>query len=167
MDFDLLYKNVTDFLSNGDNHSLTFIVTFNALSYTGWNNYVRNILKLRKEFNNKRQLVWFDIPQLHSPDYLNPKIFPELVVELEKSLDFMKANPETRWNEFKGFSDFEVSKVQRLIDWIKSDTEFDQELAQQNFYLFWNQHDQRNGTSFLNTFPELEYQWNICKDKNE
>jgi len=166
MDFDLLYKNVTDFLSNGDNHSLTFIVTFNALSYTGWNNYVRNILKLRKEFNNKRQLVWFDIPQLHSPDYLNPKVFPELVVELEKSLDFMKANPETRWNEFKGFSDFEVSKVQRLIDWIKSDTEFDQELAQQNFYLFWNQHDQRNGTSFLNTFPELEYQWNICKDKN-
>jgi sulfatase maturation enzyme AslB (radical SAM superfamily) len=167
MDFDMLYKNVKDYLANSTKHSLTFIVTFNALSYTGWNNYIRNILQLRKEFNTDRQLIWFDIPQLHDPDYLNPKLFPELVVELEKSLEFMKANPETRWNEFKGFNDFEVSKVQRLIDWIKADTGFNKELAMKNFYLFWSQHDTRRNTNFLNTFPELEKQWDACKDLNE
>jgi hypothetical protein len=77
----------------------------------------------------------------------------------------MKYNPETQWNEFKGFSDFEISKVQRLIDWIKSDTGFNKEMAAQNFYKFFNQHDVRRGTNFVNTFPELEYFWKECEDK--
>lgn len=166
MDFDLLYSNVTDYLKNSSKHSITFIVTFNALSYTGWNTYIKNILELRKRFNTDRQLVWFDVPQLHNPDYLNPKLIPELVVELEKSLEFMKANPETRHNEFKGFSDFEVSKIQRLIDWIKSETGFNRALAMKNFYLFFSQHDARRDTDFVNTFPELLTFWNECKDLN-
>ena len=166
LDFNTLYKNVTDYLANSRKHSLTFIVTFNALSYTGWNTYIKNILKLRKEFNTDRQLIWFDIPQLMDPDFLNPKLLPNLVSELETSLEFMKDNPETRWNEFKGFSDFEVSKVQRLIDWIKLNGSFNQELAKKNFYLFFSQHDSRRGTNFLNTFPELENFWKECKELN-
>lgn len=165
MDFNLLYNNVCDYLQNSDKHSLTFIITFNALSYTGFYNYIENILKLRKTYNKGRQLVWFDVPQLLDPDFLNPKLLPELVSELERTIEFMKYNPETRWNEFKGFSDFEISKVQRLIDWVKSDTGFNRELAMENFYLFFSQHDQRRGTNFLNTFPELENFWNKCEEK--
>ena len=119
MDFEVLYKNVVNYLQNSSKHSLTFIITFNALSYTGWNEYIRNILKLRKEFNTDRQLIWFDIPQLMDPDFLNPKLIPEMVIELEKSIEFMKDNIETKETHFKGFKDFEISKVQRLIDWIK------------------------------------------------
>jgi len=163
MDFDVLYKNVCDYLENGENHSLTFIITFNALSYTGFYTYIENILELRKKFNNKRQLVWFDVPQLLDPDFLNPKLMPELVTELTRTLEFMKNNPETRWNEFKGFSDFEISKVQRLIDWINSDTGFDKKLAMENFYKFFSQHDSRRGTNFLNTFPELNNFWIRCE----
>ena len=167
MDFDLLYKNVCDYLENGDKHSLTFIITFNVLSYTGFYNYIENILKLRKRFNKGRQLIWFDVPQLLDPEFLNPKLLPHLVTELEKTIEFMKYNPETRWNEFKGFSDFEISKVQRLVDWIKSDTAFDKELAMKNFYLFFSQHDKRRGTDFLNTFPDLENFWKECKSLYE
>jgi organic radical activating enzyme len=165
MDFNLLYNNVCDYLKNSDKHSLTFIITFNALSYTGFYNYIENILKLRKQYNKGRQLIWFDIPQLIDPDFLNPKLLPQLVSELERTIDFMKYNPETQWNEFKGFSDFEISKVQRLIDWIKSDTGFNKELAAQNFYKFFSQHDARRGTSLLNTFPDLEYFWKECEEK--
>jgi hypothetical protein len=165
MDFNLLYKNITDYLQNGDKHSLTFIITFNALSYTRFYEYLENILKLRKQFNKGRQLVWFDVPQLIDPDFLNPKLLPELVSELERTIEFMKYNPETKWNEFKGFSDFEISKVQRLIDWIKSDTGFNSDLAKENFYLFFSQQDKRQGTDFLNTFPELETFWKECEDK--
>lgn len=166
MDFDLLYKNVTDFLANSSKHSLTFIITFNVLSYTGFYNYIENILKLRKQYNNGRQMVWFDVPQLTDPDFMNPKLLPEMVTELERTIEFMKYNPETKWNEFKGFSDFEISKVQRLIDWIKADTGFDKQKAMKNFNLFWTEHDKRKGTDFLNTFPELEFFWNQCKDAN-
>ncbi len=165
MDFDVLYKNVCDYLQNADKHSLTFIITFNALSYTGFYTYIENILKLRRQYNKSRQLVWFDVPQLLDPDFLNPKLLSDLIYELERTIEFMKRNPETRWNEFKGFSDFEISKVQRLIDWIHSDTGFNRELAMKNFYLFFSQHDQRRATSFVNTFPELENFWLECEKK--
>lgn len=165
MDFDVLYKNVCDYLQNADKHSLTFIITFNALSYTGFYTYIENILKLRRQYNKSRQLVWFDVPQLLDPDFLNPKLLSDLIYELERTIEFMKRNPETRWNEFKGFSDFEISKVQRLIDWIRSDTGFNRELAMKNFYLFFSQHDQRRATSFVNTFPELENFWLECEKK--
>jgi hypothetical protein len=167
MDFELLHKNICDYLQNADRHSLTFIITFNALSYTGFYNYIENILRLRKKYNIRRQLVWFDVPQLTDPDFLNPKLLSNLVYELERTIEFMEKNPETQWNEFKGFSDFEISKVQRLIDWIKSDTAFNKDLAMKNFYLFFSQHDKRRGTDFLNTFPELENFWNECKSLYE
>ena len=164
MNFDILYKNITDYLRNSRKHSLTFIVTFNALSYPNWNTYIKNILEMRKEFNTNRQLIWFDIPQLIDPDFLNPKLLPEMVSELEKSIEFMKQNIETKSNHFKGFKDFEISKVQRLIDWIKSDTNFNRELAMKNFYMFWKENDRRRKTNFLETFPELTEFWSQCEE---
>ena len=166
LNFYRLKSRVNHFLHDiPSRNSLTFIITFNALSYTRFREYIENILKLRKQFNKGRQLVWFDVPQLIDPDFLNPKLLPQLISELERTIEFMKYNPETKWNEFKGFSDFEISKVQRLIDWIKSDTGFNSELAKENFYLFFSQQDKRQGTNFLNTFPELETFWKECEDK--
>lgn len=164
LDFKVLKRNVKEFLETSQRHSLTFIITFNALSYSRILEYTQNILKLRRSFSKKRQLIWFDIPPLHDPDFLNPKLLPEMVVELEKTIKFMKQHKEGRWNQFMGFSDFEVSKVQRLIDWIKSDTGFDRNKAMKNFYLFFSQHDERRGTDFLKTFPELKDFWEQCKN---
>jgi pyruvate-formate lyase-activating enzyme len=167
MDFEVLNKNIREFLVKGnDKHSLTFICTFNLLSYPGWLEYVQNILKLRQEFNTTRQLIWFDVPQLHYPEWLNPKLLPEMVSVLEESVEFMKANKETMETAFKGFKDYEISKVQRLIDWIKSPTEFDTEAAMKNFYMFIEEGDKRNQTNFLETFPELNTFWTQCKAKN-
>jgi len=166
LDFDRLDNNIRGYLKYSHKHSLTFIITFNALSYTGIYSYMEYILALRKKYNKDRQLVWFDIPQLQDPDYLNPKLIPELVTELERAMKFMIYNKEGRWNRHKGFKDFEISKVQRLIDWIKSDTGFNKDKGIQNFYKFFSEHDRRRGTDFVKTFPELEKFWNNCKGKN-
>lgn len=163
LDFCTLYTNVTDYLKNNRKHSLTFIITFNVLSYTGFVKYITNIQRMREEYNTDRQLIWFDIPMLNDPMWLNPKLAPELVCELERALEFMMANVEGEHNRFKGFKDFEISKVQRLIDWVKNDGKFDRDTAMKNFYLFFSQHDERRGTDFLNTFPELEQLWNECE----
>lgn len=165
MDFKLLEKNIIDFLVNSRKHSLTFIVTFNALSYTGWMEYVRQIHNMRQTYCTDRQLIWFDVPMLSSPEWLNPRIFPELVVELEKSVEYMLEHKEADHNRFKGFKDFEINKVERLIDWIKNDSGFDRNLAMKNFYLFFIEHDKRRNTNFLETFPELTTQWKKCKEK--
>ena len=166
MEFDLLYQNITDFLVNGDKHSLTFIITFNALSYSGFVEYIKNIHELRKQYSNGRQLIWFDIPQLQDPDFLNSKLLPEMIIELEKAKQYMLENTEGLFNHHKGFKDFEVSKVQRLIDWIKQESNFDKNKSMKNFYLFFTEQDKRRGTNFVNTFPELENFWKECKDKN-
>ena len=163
MDFDLLYKNITDYLANSNKHSLTFIITFNALSYTGFVEYIKNIHELRKQFSKDRQLIWFDVPQLNDPDFLNSKLLPEMITELEKAVDYMLSNREGLFNHHKGFKDFEVSKVQRLIDWIKSDTGFNKETAMKNFYKFFAEQDKRTGKSFVKIFPELTTFWNQCK----
>ena len=163
LDFCTLYTNVTDYLKNSSKHSLTFIITFNALSYSGFVKYIENIHKLREEYNTDRQLVWFDIPMLNDPMWMNPKLLPEMVTELERAMEFMKVNEEGEHNRFKGFKDFEISKVQRLIDWVKNDSKFDRATAMKNFYLFFSQHDERRGTDFLNIFPELTDFWNTCE----
>jgi len=163
MNFDLLYKNITDYLVNGKMHSLTFICTFNVLSYFGWNDYIKNILKLRQEFNTNRQLIWFDIPQLSSPEWMNPKLMPEMLHVLEESCEFMKQNIETDKNKYKGFKDFEVSKMQRLIDWIKNPTKYDRISAMKDFYLYFSQIDERNNSDILKTFPEIENFWKQCQ----
>jgi sulfatase maturation enzyme AslB (radical SAM superfamily) len=167
LEFETLYKNVIDFISNSKKHSLTFIVTFNALSYSGFNTLIKQVLKLRQQYSNDRQLVWFDVPQLMDPDYLNPKVIPEMAAEVLKTLEFMKVNKETTSTQFKGFSDFEISKVQRLYDWIMSDTNFDIVKAKKNFYLFFSEYDRRNKKDFLTVFPQYQEFWKQCKDLNE
>lgn len=164
MDFDRLLNNIKTFLTLNDKHSLSFICTFNVLSYPNWLAYIQNILKLRQEFNTTRQLIWFDAPQLHYPEWLSPKIYPEMVGVLEESIEFMKANRETMETAFKGFKDYEISKIQRLVDWIKSPADFDLNEAKKNFYMFINESDKRNQTNFLQTFPQLNTFWEECKE---
>ena len=164
MDFDILHRNVCDFLANGNKHSLTFIITFNALSYFKWEEYLRNILLLRQQYSHTRQLIWFDVPMLTHPQWLSPKLFPEMAIVLEQSIEFMLANKETSANRFKGFKDYEISKVQRLADWVRGIDKFNKQLAEQNFYMFFKQHDQRRQTNFVKTFPELANFWKRCQD---
>lgn len=158
LDFDVMYKNVTDFLRQGKKHSLTFIVTFNALSIPGWMEYVKNILKLRQEFNTDRQLIWFDVPMLMDPNWLSAKILPtgDLHV-LKDSIEFMKEHIETAETPFKGFKDYEIDKVQRLYDWASQPYSDETALnTRADFHAFYTEHDRRRGTNFKETFPELE-----------
>jgi hypothetical protein len=158
LDFDVMYKNIREYLRKGTKHSLTFIVTFNALSIPGWMDYVKNILALRQEFNTTRQLIWFDVPMLMDPNWLSLKILPTGNLEvLKESIEFMKANLETPNNPFKGFKDYEVNKVQRLYDWASQPYTNEEALdARANFHAFYTEHDRRRGTDFKSTFPELE-----------
>ena len=163
LDFNTLYKNIIDYLHNSSKHSLTFIITFNVLSYPRFLEYLKNILLLRKTYNTDRQLIWVDIPQLTSPNWMDPRIAPEMAILLESAIEFMKDNHETPETRFKGFKDFEISKVQRLLDWVRT-TPFDRASALKDFHMYWDEHDRRRGTSFVNTFPEFKNLYNESKN---
>jgi len=168
LDFDVLYKNITQYLRESNKHSLTFIITANLLSLPGWTTYIKNILKLRNEFNTDRQLVWFDTPMLHDPKWLSMKLAtPEMLQPLLDSIEFMKSHPETALNRFKGFKDFEVDKVKRLYEWAREPLNTqEQEVAMRNFNLFFKQHDMRRNTNINKVFPELHEFIDNCEALN-
>lgn len=169
LDFDRMHKNVTEYLRRGRKHSLTFIVTYCAMSLPGWRTYLENILRLREEFNTDRQLIWFDTPMLMDPDWLSLKLYtPDMLKSLEESIEFMQANKEVVGAQFKGFKDYEIAKVQRLLDWARVPYAGNLDQVRANFYAYVTQHDQRRGTNFTTTFPELTdlyEQSKVCYDK--
>ena len=108
-------------------------------------------------------MIWFDIPQLTNPDFMNPKLYTQGINELTRCIEFMERNKDGETEkEFQGFSDFEIKKVQRLIDWIIAPTEFDVKKASKNFHKFFEEHDKRRSTDFLTCFPEMENFWMDC-----
>lgn len=165
LNYELLQKNILEFLTNGTKHSLTFIITSNILSLPNWLNFIKSIHDLRCKVNTDRQLVWFDTPMLNSPIWLSMKLAtPKLLENLQEGIEFMENNKETSTNRFKGFKDFEIDRVKRLYDWaIQPLDKFDEIKAKIDFYMFFTENDKRRKTDFKKVFPTLKFFMNECK----
>jgi hypothetical protein len=71
--------------------------------------------------------------------------------------------PETR---FHGFKDYEMSRLDRDIAWMRQGQQLDPKYVQQNkadFFKFFSEHDRRRGTDFLKSFPEMSSWWRECE----
>jgi organic radical activating enzyme len=157
LDFNVLHQNVTQYLKDSSKHSLTFIVTANLLSLPNWLEYIKQIHILRNTYNTDRQLIWFDTPMLHDPNWMSMKLASKEMLEpLLQSIQYMEEHKETRDNRYKGFKDFEVDRVKRLYDWACDKMPLPQEeLAKKNFHLYFTEHDKRRNTNIKDTFVEI------------
>ncbi len=148
-------------------NSLTFIITMNNLNILGLKDLLRNILSLRKRHSTTYQRVWFDTPILRQPTWQSLQILPAVYTNrLQDIVDWMKTNLETEDRPFHGFKDYEVQRMQRVLDWMREGSKLELDyvkLQRSDFYKFFNEHDKRRGTWFLNTFPEMKEFWNECK----
>jgi hypothetical protein len=78
----------------------------------------------------------------------------------------MELNLETAADPFHGFKDYEVQRMRRDIDWMKQGCNLDTEyvkLQRADFFRFFNEHDKRRKTNFLEIFPEMQEFWNECR----
>jgi hypothetical protein len=75
----------------------------------------------------------------------------------------MAAHQETPEDPFKGFKDYEVSRLDRDIAWMRSGQDLDQSRSQADFYRFFSEADRRHGTNFLQVFPEMRSWWAECE----
>ena len=160
-----MFGRVAQFLQDiPHRNSVTFIVTMNNLSVLGLQKLFEHILELRKLYSTTYQRVWFDTPVLRSPAWQSLQILPEsYVYKLEKTADWMEQNLETSDNPFNGFKDYEVQRLRRDIAWMREGQKLDNTQAKADFYRFFNEHDQRRGTNFLSTFPEMAGWWKECE----
>ena len=58
---------------------------------------------------------------------------------------------------YGAFKDFEIQKMLRNLAYWKKNADANVQ-NKKNFYAFFNEHDRRRRTNFLNTFPEMEEQ---------
>lgn len=165
MDFYRVRSRVNHFLFHIPNrNSLTFIITMNNLSVLGLQKQLEWILDLRKQHSKTYQRVWFDTPLLRQPAWQSLQTLPESYVGiLERVADWMELNLETAEDPFHGFKDYEVQRLRRDIAWMREGQQHDQSTARADFYRFFNEHDIRRGTNFVETFPAMREWWEECK----
>lgn len=168
LDFELLWDRVHQFLRDiPGRSSLTFIITMNNLSVSTLDELLQRILELRHSYSHTYQRVWFDTPVLRKPEWQSMQILPEsYAAHLEDIRDWMTKNIETEQSRLHGFKDYEIQRIDRDIAWVQSGQHLDPEyvkMCKADFYRFFNEHDRRRGTNFLNTFPEMRDWWMECQ----
>lgn len=148
-------------------NSLTFIITMNNLSVLGIQQQLEWILSLRRQHSTTYQRVWFDTPLLRQPAWQSLQILPDMYADiLSRVADWMELNLETPEDPFHGFKDYEVQRMRRDIDWMRSGQNLDPAYVTQqraDFYRFFNEHDKRRKTDFEKTFPQMQEFWNECR----
>lgn len=170
MNYDQLIENSKTYLKNQSRRSISYIVTMNVMSITSLRQLIDQFLELRQEFNTDRQLIWFDVPLLRTPAWQSIQILPQRYRDiLADDIAYFREKIETKDTWLRGIKDYEVSKLERDLEWMKQgDNLPEQKLLEDraNFYRFFSEHDRRRGVNFLETFPEMEDFWELCKDAN-
>lgn len=166
LDAALLTRRVERFLNEvPERSSLTFIITLNNLSVIGLDQLLDYVLELRSRFSRAHQRVWFDTPLLTQPRWQSLQILPESYQHrMQQHIDFMSENIMQE-GSFVGFKDYEIQRMQRALDWMRSAVPAEQLLQDRsNFWKFFSEHDRRRGTDFLATFPSMGSFWQLCHD---
>ena len=169
LNFERLWENVNRFLNEVPNRSsLTFIITMNNLNVTGLHDLINCIHGLRLIYSKTYQRVWFDTPILRSPSWQSIQLLPASYADsLEEVWSFMlKQIDSNKDNPLHGFKDYELQRLQRVIDFMGEGCNLHPEyvkIQKADFYRFFNEHDKRRGTGFVRTFPEMAEFWNECK----
>jgi len=169
LDFEYMLNNVDHFLTTVQTGVVSFILTMTNLNIFGFQNLLEKILYLRRKHSRYFQRVWFDTPPLRFPSWQSLQILPEENQKfISTTIDWMKTKPmtmQTTQSRLHGFHDYEVARLQRVLDWMKSglpDAE-SLKLEKINFYRFFSEHDRRRNTKFLTVFPELQSFWKSCE----
>lgn len=181
LDFTMLDQNAEEFLDKTCNTTLTIINTYNLMSVPGTLDFIKYVFDLRNRYSREaqgikkipvydpnhdhpdreihpRQRIWFDVPLLRYPDWLAIYNLPnEHEHHLKEAIEFMKAHPDEHDN-FVGFYDFEIDKMERNLAWMKEQREVNYnniDLNRKNFVNYIHQLDQRRNTKFTEVFPDL------------
>lgn len=179
LDLNVWEKNLDTYIRT-TRSPITFMCTFNILSVTTFPLLLEKILEWRKLYNdvipviNEREplerKIRFDTPYLKEPLQYDMNILPleEFLPYMDKTLDFIKNNMDDY--DVTKFSSLEYEKFRRVRDYMAStpnNSSYPEERIQQgraDFYNWFTEFDNRRNTNFLNTFPEMEAFWLLCKE---
>jgi len=160
--FTKFWDNCNKFLRECPIPSLTFMVTYNALSVFNFDKFIKGVYELKSNYINEHRpfptnCCVIDISYLRHPSHQTVKVLPrESWSLIQKQVDLMKSLQRDE-NGKEYFTDMEISKLERIFDWLKSKNDRKELMRnKKDFGIFFKEHDKRRGTSFLEVFPKLE-----------
>ena len=164
LDFNYMMDNVEEFLERiPGRNSITFICTYNNLSITSMDQLLEKILDLRAKYSTTYQRIWFDVPLLRQPTWQQITLLPESYQSIhEDNIEYMQKHCGND-KGYSKFNDFDNQKRQRNLAYWRENADASTQ-NKKNFYAFFNEHDRRRTTRFLNTFPEMEEFWEECRN---
>ena len=163
LDWKQFKDNVYKYLNAMPKCRLGFTCTFNIFSVPDIINLVKFFHDLRKEFHPQGKHITFDTPFLRYPPHQAINILPdEYASYLKEAQTYMEENKDF----VNGFTQLEIDKMKRLQAIMKhKDALTEEQLItyRKDFVIFVDEHDRRRGTNFLETFPEFESFYEMCK----
>jgi organic radical activating enzyme len=155
LNYDQYMKNVRKFLEAIPEVDLIFMSTYNALSVINYDKYLLEVLDLKKLYmNGNRTRVYLDTPYLKDPQHLSCYVLDHSFIKyMYRDLEFMK-----KQNSENGlFSEYEIAKFKRIIDWVESLEESDHRNGhRKNFAFFVQEYEQRKNIKFADYCPEYK-----------
>ena len=172
LDLELWEKNFDYYLTE-TGQPISFMITFNILAVTTFKSLLEKILEWRVKYNkvNKTdqfQMIRFDTPYLKEPLQYDINILPkeEFLPYMYESLKFIEDNTDDQ--DPHKFSKVEFERFNRVVKYMESTTYDKIKLAEgrRDFYNWFSALDHRRGINFVETFPEMEEFFSMCKKLN-
>lgn len=164
-------NNVEKIMSACPKVNITFMVTYNALSVPNYDKFIKQVYEWKNAFANPDRYwpgaLLLDTSYLRFPTHqavkVLPKEFGKNILEQAQLTEHLAAPRYS--HKLPGYTDVEISKIKRIHDWFNSE-ESEESLNRRrfSFYHFFKAHDERRGTDFCKTYPELADFYNQCKE---
>ena len=168
LDYNKFMSNIKKFLENTDPKSkVHFMITFNALSITTFEQFLSDIWNLRVEFNDDDALnrIPMMTNYLRWPLFMSMQILPRDIKEKysDKYRTYVNAHSRTTSPDKAGrFYLEEIDQIERLTKFMMQEPSTIL-LDRKDFGIYFEEYDRRRGTNFNYTFPLLNKFFEECR----
>ena len=184
MNFEKLFSNIDNVLTNLPKITVVVMSTFNIFSVFSYESLIRKIHEFKiKHFNPTRywsSALILDTSYLRQPSFMSFRLLKGYITEdfFDRWIKYMKFNSTFRSLNFHqmqnvedvGFSTQEIEKISRLRDIFVSDKKsHDNKLSQHklDLYNFVKQYESRRGLKVEEYYPELELFFKEISNENK
>jgi len=172
---ELWEENLDTFITT-TNSPVNIMITYNILCVGYFTPLLKKIQELRAKYNNSnnfKQMIGFDTPYLKEPPHwmINLLTKEEFGRYIDNDLEYIKKYIKQDMSEVDKFSEHEYEKFKRVRNYFfEGSSRVTPELIERgrrDFYVFFNEYDQRSFLKFLEIFPKYENFMKLCKETYE
>jgi hypothetical protein len=156
LDYAEWLANIRRILVDCPGVSVRIMTTYSALSMGGYLGFLRDIYSIKEDFPQRLLLdthTYLQFPRLMAIDILTE----DFAIDIEQETEFITNHAQS--------SKHEILQANRCVQYFNHRLQnpwADLSTCRADFYRYFNQFDQRNGTNFRMTFPRLARFFDLC-----